>query len=464
MRPCFCNRFIAGGEFVVRRDCRLCWLYAHDETYRNFWDRSSVTPQANAPRPLCIHLGEFIRSEVCTFCKARRRLTAVHACAIWGTCSIKPYRAGQPENDCRSCPQYAAPPMQPGHLPAIPAGFTLAMPPGLTPLPAGRDTFNREEWRLVPKEHKEFYQALKRYRDRNEQPPPANPEAHAMPRDRSPFSDTSGRPIFLSSFGQAASAFLVLGGPSLLEYDLSLLQRRGIFTMAVNNAGTMLRPNSWMFVDTPGKFHDSIWRDPAVLKFVRKTLLNRGLRARRPDGSFRNLETSEGKHAVPRDMPGIIAWDHNADFEPARWLAEPSINWGQSKKSAARSRDKYPQILNSMFASLKLLYATGFRVVYLLGCDFQMREEQPYAFAQTKAAGGVRSNNGSYIKLNQMLGMLAPYFTAAGFHVFNCNKTSGLTVFPHVSYADAIGTATRDFVETADRIRADGWYNGHAGD
>ena len=41
-----------------------------------------------------------------------------------------------------------------------------------------------------------------------------------------------------------------------------------MLSCAVNNAAAVVRPNLWLAVDHPGNFCDTVWKDPAVLKFV----------------------------------------------------------------------------------------------------------------------------------------------------------------------------------------------------
>ncbi|MFN5959805.1 MAG: hypothetical protein ACK462_17910, partial [Planctomyces sp.] len=51
--------------------------------------------------------------------------------------------------------------------------------------------------------------------------------------------------VSLSGFYRGRSAFLILSGPSLTQLDLSALNKRGIVTMAVNNAWAVHRPTLW---------------------------------------------------------------------------------------------------------------------------------------------------------------------------------------------------------------------------
>lgn len=74
---------------------------------------------------------------------------------------------------------------------------------------------------------------------------------------------TAGDSVSLTDFYRGRSAFLVCSGPSLVEHDLSKLDRRGIVTMGVNNSWAVHRPTLWTCVDNPGRFIDTGWKDPA---------------------------------------------------------------------------------------------------------------------------------------------------------------------------------------------------------
>src|SRR5688572_334545 len=83
------------------------------------------------------------------------------------------------------------------------------------------------------------------------------------------FSSEGAR-VPLHGMGKGRSAFLLCSGPSLADVDLAKLNRRGIVTMAVNNAPAVLAaqgqtmPNYWVCVDTARHFIEQIWKDPAV--------------------------------------------------------------------------------------------------------------------------------------------------------------------------------------------------------
>lgn len=433
---------------------------------------------------------------------------------MWGSCSIAPYRPGQPEPSCRGCGQFspvpqAETPQTPSQTPTL-APIKLANPIKIAARPqfatpqavqnpdqivpeSQVPRFTPRQWRNLPENEKAFWRHQKRLREaagvryasdsrqiqqispespqvsadsqpaggaapfvvpaKVAPPPPASNHPH-----QSAFMSIGGQPLDLSHFGAGGAAFLVLSGPSLKTLDLSQLTRRGAWTLGVNNAPTLFRTNAWTFVDPVEKFHDGIWKDPGILKFVHRRYLSHGLRTRLADGRIIAMR-DEGRRVLAREMPGVIAINRNADFEPSRWLAEPSINWGHSKRSFLRGEregKKYPRLLNVMICALKIIYSLGFRQVYLLGCDFAMTPDAPYAFNEKKDPGAASMNNGMYPKLTEMLRLLKPHFDAAGYRVFNCNPHSGLTVFPHVPYKEALNAATSHVPQGI--LDSFGWY------
>lgn len=271
------------------------------------------------------------------------------------------------------------------------------------------------------------------------------------PPEGTPFSNTAGKPLWLGGT-QKGSAFLICGGPSLKELDLSKLSRRGVWTLAINNAGCLYRPDAMLFVDDAEKFHDSLWLDPHVQKFV-PSGKSKGLLRHKEGDEFSRL-AFDGQEMHVKDMPNVVLYARSPCYDPATFLTDVNVCWGVSKKWHMRTGRT--RILNSMIASIALLYRLGFRAVYLVGADFHMDPKQPYAFAQKGDDGKARSNNNCYAIMQAMFSELRPRFEAAGYHVYNTNPRSGLTAFDFVSYDEAIRTATKYIQQ--DPLDTAGWY------
>lgn len=264
---------------------------------------------------------------------------------------------------------------------------------------------------------------------------------------RSPMVNRFGEPISMEDVYLNGCVFLTLSGPSLTTHDLSKLGQRGIVTMAVNNAGCVVRPNIWTYGDSTCKFHEGLFRDPAILKILPKPRMGDRIRACK-DGVFRQTEDQVVS------LPGVVCIERNCVLDPPNWLHEPSINWGNGKEG--QEKNGFPRVLSTMIQAIRLCYYLGFRKVFLLGCDFKMAPGQIYAFPQHKHQGGINGNNGSYATIEWIFHQLRPYFKQAGFEVFNCNPETHMTAFPIVSYNDALKMALSKYPESLDTTN---WYS-----
>ena len=235
-------------------------------------------------------------------------------------------------------------------------------------------------------------------------------------------------PVWLGDLYRGQSAFLICGGPSFGELDHDLLRRPGVLTMALNNAVKTFRSNLWVSVDDPSHFIRSIWMDPTIQKFAPICHTNK------------SIFDSDAWRTMPHrvlDCPNVLYYKRNEHFKPEQFLWEDTLNWGNHKRlGGGRS---------VMLPALRILFFLGIRKVYLLGCDFQMAADYTYHFDQTRAAGSVSGNTSTYRKLSEWFARLRPLFEAEGFHVYNCNRDSCLTVFDHVGYESAIDRVADEF-------------------
>ena len=255
------------------------------------------------------------------------------------------------------------------------------------------------------------------------------------------------KPAGMEDMHLGGHVFLTCSGPSLNDIDWGRLQEPGVITMGVNNVAAHRRTNLWTMGDSVRKFHDSIWWDPAITKFVPYPKLKNHIRTKQADGTFMYLgETC-------REMPGVMGIRRNSAFDPDAWLWEDYVNWGNGKKAA--EGNGYPRVLSTFIQAVRLCFYLGFRHVYLLGCDFTMGDKYVYAFDQDKHAGAVGSNNGSYVKIGKMFEMLQPRFLEAKFHVFNCNPNSALKVFPTLSLDESLAEAKKNIPAQVDLSN---WY------
>ncbi|MAY74860.1 MAG: hypothetical protein CMJ31_09150 [Phycisphaerae bacterium] len=253
--------------------------------------------------------------------------------------------------------------------------------------------------------------------------------------------------ISLGGFYKGRSAFLVLSGPSLNDLDLTQLDRRGIVSMGVNNSWTVHRPTLWTCVDDPGRFIDTGWKDPGVLKFVPVCHWGRKLRIQASDGTMR-----DSAYRVAQ-MPSVLFFRRSNHFDHERFLTGDTVPWGNDPKSTDSLGIKGKRSV--MLVALRLLHHLGFRTVYLLGCDFRMTVDHKYAFDETREAAAIRHNNVLYDSLSRRFEALLPHFEKHRFRVVNCSPGSGLSVFERMPYQNAIAAVS---AECSKPINTQGWY------
>jgi hypothetical protein len=278
-----------------------------------------------------------------------------------------------------------------------------------------------------------------------------------------------GHNMFMGDMYRGAAAFLVLGGPSLLDLNLDMLRHPGVLTMGVNNSVKTFRPNLWMCVDNPQSFIQSIWMDPTITKFVPYASAEKKL------FDNNNWEMTE---MVVGQCPNVFYYRRNEHFQAEQFLLEDTFNWGNHSnlchcgywrpdhKKAGKKVTVCPECGQREFGSrsvflpaIRMLYFLGVRTVFLLGCDFKMEMgKKNYHFDQDRSKGSVRGNNSSYKMLQKRFSELKPIFEKLGFCVFNCNPESHLEVFPKVAFTDAVRVATAAMPDTENE-RTDGLYD-----
>ena len=217
--------------------------------------------------------------------------------------------------------------------------------------------------------------------------------------------------------------------------------------MGVNNSWTVHRPTLWTCVDDPGRFIDTGWKDPGVLKFVPVCHWGRRLRIQAVDGTMR-----DSAYRVAQ-MPSVLFFRRSNHFDHERFLTGDAVPWGNDPKSTDSLGIKGKRSV--MLVALRLLHHLGFRTVYLLGCDFRMAADHKYAFDETREAAAIKHNNVLYDSLSRRFEALLPHFEKHRFRVVNCSPGSGLGVFERMSYEDAVAAAS---AECSKPINTQGWY------
>jgi len=234
-----------------------------------------------------------------------------------------------------------------------------------------------------------------------------------------------------------ASVFLLCGGPSVNVMPLEQLSRRGVWTMAVNNAAghPKVRPQAFLCSDPPLKFTHSVWLDPAVRKFVPTAKLGGG-RAKlkkKIDGEFSDL----GRKTT--DCPDVWGFRRESWFWPDdRFFTSKGAQWGNHQSGVEKTGER--KCVCTMLLAMRLLKYLGAKRVYMLGVDFRMSMDWGYSFGQGRTEGACRSNNEHYEIVNEQLCRMQEggTFGRFGIEFYNCYDRSGLRAFDYVSFLDAV--------------------------
>lgn len=285
---------------------------------------------------------------------------------------------------------------------------------------------------------------------------PSDPDAGPAELSQPPKTDrgvlfdpiTGSSADCLKGMYRGIPCFLVCGGPSVEWSPLPLLRRRGILTASVNNvAATVIRPHLWFSCDAQNRFSETIWRDPAIMKFAKLKYCSEGhkwagsKRQKPPHLSRWDGAQFSQINDRPADCPNVWGYLHT-DFKhhpwnPETFFTQPLPSWGSSDKSNDPRGDSWHKSV--MLVAIWLLRWLGVSTIYLLGCDFRMTEERPYAFDEAAKAS---SNNGLYTWLNDRFGELVPHLPAAGLQIVNCTVGGKLAHFPRLSLEEAVSRAT----------------------
>ena len=280
--------------------------------------------------------------------------------------------------------------------------------------------------------------------------PPNLLNAHDL---RTPRLPGGAPPLIFSGDGKEAplrnhykgqSLFLVLSGPSTRELDLTVLKGRGLVSMAVNNAWTLLRPNFWVGVDPPSRFVDLGWLDPGITKFVPACHIHSPIR------EFDGRVIGPSPLRV-KDCPATWFFNRRDTFDPDTFWTEQGLEWGSTTTGTDALGLKNSRSV--MLPALRLAHYLGFSTLYLLGCDFHMEGDKPYAFSERKSARGVSANNALYKALTQRFESLVR--KGLPLSVVNCNPASALRTFPFLPFREAIEIESARFQR---RTPANGWY------
>ena len=250
------------------------------------------------------------------------------------------------------------------------------------------------------------------------------------------------------------SAFLVCGGPSANPL-LERLNSRGCFSLAVNNAAAhKVRPQAFICSDPPMKFHQDIWMDPGVMKFVPRPKMQ-GYRARMRSKIGGVFDKMPMDITAAPNIWGFKRWSWL--YPDDRFFLSDGCCWGNQDDGRQKTGEEKT-------VCMRLLRYLGAKRIYLVGVDFYMTPELNYSFSQARDAGVSASNNEHFATVSSWLCRMvkAGTFERFGLEVFNCCERSGLRAFPYMPFDEALPAAkgiihNREQAETGEPD-CEGWY------
>lgn len=246
--------------------------------------------------------------------------------------------------------------------------------------------------------------------------------------------------------------FVVAGGPSLNQTDLSLLRKRGVVVMTVNNAWLKVRPQLAVFVDPPSNFSDLGWKDPTIpWKFVPDCYRARKISTRLEDGRF-----VDSRWRVD-DMPGVVFYPRRTRFDISDYFTSREVSWGHVGKTQCSAGHK--GVRSVMHSALRIGWDLGFRHFRLVGCDFHMslrKGRSAYAFEQEKDERARRSNNRTYAVLKDRLALIHKRMKEMGGGLTNCTVGGQLDTIPRMPLEKAVSLVHSPW---AGGMPTEGWYN-----
>ena len=156
-------------------------------------------------------------------------------------------------------------------------------------------------------------------------------------------------------------AFLVCGGPSAKALPLKDLDQPGCWSLAVNNMAGYYKADAFVCADPPKKFHEGIWRDPNIMKFVPTVKLHRKrgrLRRKLADGTFISLKLGCENVTTVQQCPNVWGVGRRSWMRPDdSFFTHHEAAWGNQDKGVNRTGEK--KTVCTMLMGLRILYYLG---------------------------------------------------------------------------------------------------------
>lgn len=245
--------------------------------------------------------------------------------------------------------------------------------------------------------------------------------------------DKNANPALRGRFA-GKSIFSMMTGPSLNNLDYTHLFDKYTFSIKKLPISHFM-PTIWMCMEKQQEMPYQIWENKSLIKIVTQEVYDKGYM--QPQGKPPYGDKPLFRMASIRDYTRNIYWFKLAQiYRSSTYFTEDKVQWGMD--SERKDEHGIQGRRSIMLAHFRILHHLGFKRIYLLGVDFQMDKDKPYAYQREKSGSAVAQNNLLYEALETRLTTLYPLMIQAGLEVFNCNPDSRLKVFPYISYEDAI--------------------------
>ena len=208
----------------------------------------------------------------------------------------------------------------------------------------------------------------------------------------------------------SGTIFLCGGHPSLNQEPLDLLYKPGIVTMAMNNTGTVFKPNLWVCADKAMCYSGSIIEDPSIQKFPR--LLYQ-------DDIIHETPLKRWKH-----MPNTYFYGVSEDFKYHQILETSSLFvWWK----------------NVFMIAVQLCHHLGFRKVYCCGTAFKIPDEKHYAYDVNLSPTQVDYNKRTYHNALGNFVRCQRFLEQGGMEFISCTPDSSINNhIPYIPFTEAI--------------------------
>lgn len=243
------------------------------------------------------------------------------------------------------------------------------------------------------------------------------------------FSSARSTRLAIEGLYSGADAFLIGSSPALLDLDLRLLRAPGVFSVAINNAATIVEPQIFICMDTTKNFNTNIFTNPRVMKFINYS---------------RHSEQIDGRKI--RTFPNTVFFDFVVGEE------------GPMMSEFCRIEGPVPFWGSTFFSAIGVLYQLGFKRIFLIGCTFDTSKSS-YAYDHHLDEDDRLKNQALYDDTVEKMKTLVPMLDDEGMSIITCQPNTSLDgICPYVEFDEAISECSR----SATSLRFNEFINGES--